>query len=183
MRSRGNNRKQRSNVIWLVKVWRLVSRLCRACIEFRNVTRLSLFTDIFIPHFGVGRNVTRQQLYALFRIEIDHLDAVLSKPINGALKIDRLADDHCSDSELANQTAAVPARRKRRHHYLLAIASLPAGFAKGVSFAVHRQIVLLNAPVVSSPEQFALLIEQRRANRDAAFSESPASFFDRDSQH
>src|SRR5512143_841016 len=100
-------------------------------------------------------NVIRQQLDALFRLEVDHRDAVLAKPVDTALKVDRLANDHRTDSKLANQSAAVPARRERRHHYRVAVASLSSGFAKGVGLAVNRWIVLLYAPVVSSPKQIA----------------------------
>src|SRR6185503_16164253 len=125
----------------------------------------------------VRGDVVCQQLYALFRTEVDHLDPVLPKPVNAALKVDRLADDHCADPELPNQPAAVPARRKRGDHDLVAVAALSAGFAKGVGLAVNRRIIFLNSAVVSASKQIALLIKQRSANRNPTFGESKARLF------
>src|SRR6266446_9775680 len=96
-----------------------------------------IFANIFIPYLGVSGDVPRQQFNALFRLEVDHLHAILAKPVNAALKVDRLADDHRSDSKLANQTAAVPTRRKSCHHDFVAVAVLAAGVAKGVGLAVY----------------------------------------------
>src|SRR2546427_11613349 len=130
-----------------------------------------LFADVLVPDFGMGRDVLREHVDALARIEVEHLDAVLSQPVEAAREVDRLADDHRPDAELAHEPAAVPAGRQRRHHDLVAVASLATGVAEGVGLAVHRGIVLLDATVVASPEQPALSVEQRAADRDAALGQ------------
>src|SRR5262249_7937670 len=127
-----------------------------------------LFADVLVPDLGVGRDVAGEHVDALARVEIDDLDPVLAEPVDAAWKVDRLPDDDRTDAELADQPAAVPAGRQRRDHDRVAIASLPAGIAESVGLAVHRRVVLLDAPVVASPEQPALGVEERAADRDAA---------------
>ena len=57
------------------------------------------------------------------------------------------------------------------------------GLAKGIGLAVDRRIVFLDTAIVPPPKQLAAVIEQRRADGDAAFGKPLPSFFDGDTQH
>ena len=65
-----------------------------------------------------------------------------------------LADHQRADAELANQAAAIPARRERRNHHQVAITALPAGAAKGIRLAVDAGIALLHTAVTAPAQQF-----------------------------
>ncbi len=67
------------------------------------------------------------------------------------MEIDGLADDYGGDAELADEAAAIPARRQRGDHNLVAIGALTAGTAEGVGFSVDGWIVFLHAAVVAAP--------------------------------
>ena len=90
---------------------------------------------------------------AITKLNIDHLDPILSEPIDTALECDRFPDYHGSDTELANEAAAVPARCERGHHYGVFIGSLPAGLTERVCFAMHTRIVLLHPAVSPAAKQ------------------------------
>src|SRR4026209_874375 len=49
---------------------------------------------------GCG-DVVCQQIYAVFRTEVDHLDPVLAKPVNAAVKINRFADLSTTPKQIA----------------------------------------------------------------------------------
>jgi hypothetical protein len=53
----------------------------------------SLFSDVFVPDSGIPRNIGRQHVDAVVRVEIDHLDAVFEEPVDAAAKVDGLAYD------------------------------------------------------------------------------------------
>lgn len=137
----------------------------------------SVDPDVLVPNIRLCRNKITQQFFALFRIEIDNFDAVLSQPIDPALKRLRFANDYRSNAELANETAAIPARSKGRHHNCVTIAALAPGFAKGIRLTVYCRIVLLHATVMTATEKFATAVKQRRADRNSAFRQSSPGFF------
>jgi hypothetical protein len=95
-------------------------------------------------------------------VHIYHHYAGLRQPMATALKVDRFPNNNGANPELPNQPAAVPARRKRRDHYFVAITSLAARLAKRICFAVNRRIAFLDAAVVTASQQIPRAIEQRR---------------------
>ena len=117
-------------------------------------TRASLFPDVFIPYFRMFGYVPFQQLPALAAVEIDHLDAVLAEPLDPAGKRPALTYNNGADPELPDEPATVPARRQRRNHDKIAIATLAPGAAEGVGFAVNAGVALLDAPVMSATQEF-----------------------------
>src|SRR5262245_41846354 len=92
--------------------------------------------DILVPYLGVQLNVPGKHLDALTGIEVDDVDAALSQPFDPAGKIPRLAHDYCPDLELPDQTAAIPARRQRGYHDLVAVRRQPASLAKCIRLAM-----------------------------------------------
>src|SRR3546814_730213 len=110
--------------------------------------------------------------------EVNHVDAVLAQPRDPAVEVHRLAHHHRADVELPHQAAAVPARGERGDHDGVAIAALAAGLAEGVGFAVHGRVAFLYAAIVAAAEQAAVLVIERSADRDAAFGQAGAGFFD-----
>jgi hypothetical protein len=141
------------------------------------------FPNIFIPNLRVAPNVLTQHRGALLGIHIDNLHAQRAQPIDSTWEIPALAHDHRPKSKLPNQAAAVPARRQRCHHDEPAIASLPSSVAKGIGFSMQRRIAILHAPVVTRADKISLAVENRRADRDAAFGKPFARFVDRHLQH
>ena len=95
----------------------------------------------------------------------------------------RFADDHRSDIELPHKSAAIPARGKRRDHYRISIAPLPARFPKRIGLAMDRRIVFLHAPVMAASKHVAVPVEKSRSDRYAAFGKADPCLFDRDLEH
>ena len=60
-----------------------------------------------------------------------------------------------SETKLADQAAAVPARRERGDHDELAIAALAAGVAEGVGFCVGGGVVVLDAAIMAGADEIA----------------------------
>ena len=75
---------------------------------------------------GAARDEGLQEVDALLRVEVDDRDAVLAQPVDPALEGPRLADHDDRDAELADQAAAVPARRERRDHHGVAVGAAAA---------------------------------------------------------
>ena len=115
-------------------------------------------------------------------VEDDDLDAVLGEPVVPAVEGPGLADDEPGDAELTHQPAAEPAGRERRDHRRAAVGALPPGPPERVRLAVHRGVVVLDAPVVAAAEQRAVGGEQRGADRDAALGEPGPGLLERDGQ-
>src|ERR1700722_6949814 len=90
------------------------------------------FPDVLVPDIRIPGNEGRQQFLALFRTHVDDLDAVFTQPIDPAAKRRRLADDYLHDPELPDQAAAIPARRERRDHDRILVASLATGPAERI---------------------------------------------------
>src|SRR4051794_40247020 len=68
-----------------------------ACAESRLV-----LADILVPDRRIGRDVISQQFDALGRGQIDHRHTVFAQPVDTALEVDRFADNHGADIELAD---------------------------------------------------------------------------------
>src|SRR3990172_4823392 len=115
-------------------------------------------------------------------MQVNDLDAILSQPLDPALEIHRLAHDDRADVELADEAAAIPARRERGDHDLVAIGLDAPRVAESVRLAVHRGVVLLDAPVVPAPQNVSRCIGQTRADRDAALGQSESGFGDGDGE-
>src|SRR5689334_7558627 len=103
----------------------------------RNVSPFLGFSNIFAPHCRVFGNIPAQQLLAFPRIHVDYANPVLAQPVDTTLKIPRLPHDDRANAELADESAAIPARGQSGCHDFVAIAALAAGFAKRVSLAVR----------------------------------------------
>src|SRR6266571_6436292 len=121
----------------------------------------SFFADVFVPHRGILRDVGRQHVDAFFGAQVDDFNTILSQPIDAAAEIHRLPDNHGADAELPDQTAAIPARRERCDHNLVAVTSLAARFSKGVGLSVCGRVALLHPPVAAPSEEFSSAIKQR----------------------
>src|SRR5580704_14279607 len=141
--------------------------------------RSSLFADVFVPQYRVLRDKVAQHLHTFFRRKINHFDSVFLKPVDSPTKIHGLADNHDSDSELANQSAAIPAWRKRRHHDFVAIAFLAPRSAQRIGLPMRRRIAILHSAVVPAPQEFPGVIEKSRADRNPALREPTLRLFDR----
>src|ERR1700694_5933773 len=100
-------------------------------------------------------------------MHVDDLDAMFTQPIDPATKRARLAHDYFHDPELSDKAAAIPARRERRNHDRILVASLTTGPAKRIGLAMYGGVVILDPPIVSPAEQGALVVEERGANGNA----------------
>ena len=127
------------------------------------------------------RNKSSQHFAALAIVEIDHLDTVFARRPGSAVAA--LAHHERADPKLANQAAAIPARRKSGHHHQVAVAALSSRAAKGVRLAVNTWIALLNPPVAPAAQHFALTRKQRRADWNAPLGETLPRLFDRYCEH
>src|SRR5690606_1724672 len=141
-------------------------------IRRRLVGHGTLVPDVFAPDLGIAADVVGEHLHARLRPEVDDLDAARAQPVDAALEVDRLADDHGADAELTHQPAAIPARGERRHHDRVAIAALPPRLAKRVGLGVDRRVVLLDPAIVARAEKLAAATEDRGADRDSALGQA-----------
>src|SRR5271166_3177445 len=114
-----------------------------------------LFSDIFIPDFGMAGDEGSEQLAAIPAVEVDDFDAVFAQPVKAAGKRAALTYYQGADAELANQAAAIPAGSQRGYHDQVAIAALPAGASKSVRFAVNAGIALLHTTIAPATDQLA----------------------------
>ena len=85
--------------------------------------------------------------------QVDDVEAVFSEPLGATLEVDRIADHHRADVELADQSTAIPAGFQRRHQDLVSIAPLPSGLAEGVGLAVYGWVALLHPAIVAATQQ------------------------------
>jgi biotin carboxylase len=143
----------------------------------------SLYADVFMPDFGMGGNVVREHLDAIFGVQVDDVSAILLQPIDAAVKIYGLADNYCPDAELADQATAIPAGRERGNHDFVAVSALAARLSKGVRLSMYGRIAFLHSAVVAAPEQFSITFEQRSADGNSSFSKAEARFFQSHFQH
>src|SRR5687768_7989979 len=93
-------------------------------VAMRNRNNNLIFSNVLIPHFRIRGNELREHFDTLLRVQIYYIDTVFLQPIDAAFEIYRFADDHSSYAELANEPAAVPARREGGDHDRVFIISL-----------------------------------------------------------
>src|SRR5258708_36701273 len=98
--------------------------------------------DFFVPNGGISADVGGQEVDAFGGVEVDDLDAIFAEPVDAAVEIAGFADDYGGDAELADEAAAIPARRQRGDHNFVAIGALAAGPAEGVVFSAGCGAVL-----------------------------------------
>src|SRR6202795_1925779 len=128
----------------------------------------SLFSDVFVPNPGISADILAQQRGALRRIEIEDFYAKRAQPLHAAPKIAALADDQRAEAKLADQSAAIPARRKRGNHGQASIAPLASRIAEGIGLAMHGRVIVLHSAVMTRADEFARGIKDRSSNRDAS---------------
>ena len=58
-----------------------------------------IFSDVFVPDFGMLANVVGKQFYTFLGIEIDDAHADGAQPVETALKIAAFANDQRTESE------------------------------------------------------------------------------------
>ncbi len=121
-----------------------------------------------------------EQADAIGGLQIHDARAPLPQPVERPGEVDRLAGDDRPDAELASQTAAVPARREGRDQDCVAVVSSAPRVAERVGLGVERRILVLNPTVVSSSQERPLRVEQGGSDRNAAFGETEAGFFQSD---
>jgi len=139
--------------------------------------------DVFVPDFRMGLDVGGEKRGALFGIKINHLHAERTKPVNAALKGAAFADHEGAEAKLADQPAAIPARRECGDHNEIAIAALASRATKCVGFGMRRRVALLDATVVSCAYEAASGIKDCGADRESAFGETLASLGEGDGKH
>src|SRR5438132_4581543 len=76
------------------------------------------------------RNVFRKYLRTFLGVQIDDRDSVFDQPIDPAAEVHGFPHDYGANPELADQAAAIPARRQGRHHDFVAVTPLPARLSK-----------------------------------------------------
>jgi len=142
----------------------------------RSQQKVLFFSDVFIPHGRISANIVCKQRNALLQVEIDHLHSQGTQPIYPTLKVPAFPNYHAAKSKLAKQTTAIPTGRERRHHDQPAVAFLPACVSERVCLSMCGRIAFLHAPIVSSADQLASLIENGSTDGNAAFFEAKARF-------
>src|ERR1700733_16161820 len=115
-------------------------------------------------------------------MQIDDVDALLLEPVNPALRVHAITDDHLAKAELINQTAAVPARGERGDENRVVPGRTAPGSAKGVGLSVQRAVALLHQAVVPCSQQRAVNMKDRTAHGNSALSKADASLFQCDRQ-
>jgi hypothetical protein len=128
-------------------------------------------------------DVAFEKLAAGAIVEIDDLGAVFAKPFDAAGKRAALAHNHLTEMELADETTAVPARRKGSDHDEVPIALLTPCTPERVNFGVHARISFLHTPVMTAAKQFAGAGKNGCAYGNAALCSAEVSLFEGDSQH
>ena len=113
-----------------------------------------------------------EQLFAFARLEVDDLHAAFAQPVDAARKVrdsptTTVPMRNCTTRPLQYQHGASVV-----DHDGVAIIALASGLAERVCLAMHGGIGLLHAAIVAAPNNRAVIAEQRRADRDAAFGQS-----------
>ena len=85
----------------------------------------------------MGLDVIGEKRGAFGGIKVNYLHAERAKPVNAALKRAAFADDERAEAELADEAAAIPARRERGDHDEIAITALASGAAECVGLGVR----------------------------------------------
>src|SRR5580692_8877722 len=141
-------------------------------------------SNILVPNRWVRANVVREKPGAFGGVQINHVDAKGAQLVDPTLEVAAFTDDQSAETELSNQTAAIPAGRESRDHNEVAITALTPGIAEGVGFAVDRGIALLHATVVAGTDKLTGGgVEDCGADGDTAFGEARARFLQRNGEH
>lgn len=135
-----------------------------------------------MPESGIRRNKLREHLNANLAREINDRDLARAEPVEAAREVHRFADDDRANAELANEAAAIPARREGGDHDFVAIGALAARFPKRIGFGVDGRIIFLDAAIAAAAEKFSFAVEKRGADGDAAFGEAETGFLDGDGE-
>ena len=118
-------------------------------------------------------------------VVLHHLDADAARTEEIFLAHERavLADDDVRDAVEEDGAGAHRAGRQRRVEDGGAIdrRRQPAGVLERIHLAVQDRAALLDPPVVAAPED-APVVDEHRADRDAAFAAARGSFVDRGAQ-
>ena len=89
-----------------------------------------VFADVFVPESWVCFDEVAHELDQARVVHNVQFCAVFGDPVLAAHKVFVVAYEHATDAELANQAAAIPARRKAGGKGYLAIAALTTGISK-----------------------------------------------------
>src|SRR5436189_3162663 len=84
--------------------------------DFRNSGSGSVLADVFVPDGGIFFDVGRQESYTVLGVEVEHFYVERAEPIDAALESAAFADDDASESELADEAAAIPAGSECSDH-------------------------------------------------------------------
>jgi len=128
-------------------------------------------------------DVAGHQIETFLVVEIDDANAVLTKPLDAAGKVPAITDYEGSNAELADESAAIPAWRERGNHHQVAIRALPACAAEGIRLAMDGWVAFLNAAIVPSADEFAVMGEKRGAYGDSALGVAQPRFVESDGEH
>ena len=142
-----------------------------------------LFADVFIPDLGMSLDIVGKQIDAFLRGEVVDLESVFAKPVDASLEGLAFSDNDTAESELADESGAIPAGCECGDHDEVAVGALASGVAEGIGFSMRGRIVLLNAAVVARSEQGAVGAEDGCADRNPAFGESFSGLVDGHGEH
>src|SRR2546430_5303811 len=84
--------------------------------DFRNSGPGSVLADVFVPDGGIFFDVGGEQGYTFLKVEVENFDVERAEPIDAALESAAFADDDASESELADEAAAIPAGSEGSDH-------------------------------------------------------------------
>ncbi len=138
-----------------------------------------LTADVFEPELGVGLNEAAQQLDALGIVERDDRSSVLGHPVVAADEVLCFAHDDGAYLELADEAAAIPARRKRRDHDAVGVMPPPSRITESRRLGMGRGVVVLDTAVVPAPEQCPVAMEEGRPDGDPTFGQPHPGFLAR----
>jgi hypothetical protein len=104
---------------------------------------------------------------------------MLAHELGGAGEIAAFGDNHPLDPKLNGCAGAEIARHQRRIEGAPTIAAQSTGVAEAISLGMRHGIVILNATIMTSANQFSIP-DQARADGDSALFQSLKGFIDRD---
>ena len=134
--------------------------------------RFRRHTDVLIPDVRVVADVVSEEPCALGGMEFDDFNVKFAQPVDAATEVLGFTNDDGSKPELADESTAIPAGRKRGDHDEVAVGSLAPSMAEGIGLAVDGWIVLLNTAIVSDADELAAGVENGGADRDSALREA-----------
>ena len=136
-----------------------------------------------MPYIRSLPHKAREQLDTLARTQVHNFNPTFAQPLDPALKVHRLPDDQRTKPKLPHQPAAIPARRKRRDHNQIPIATLPSRTPKRIRLPMNRWVPLLHPPVPPRTQQRPIPAKDRRPNRHPSLFQPRSSLAQSDVQH